>query len=911
MRPGVSPALERKRRSRAKSRAQASGPSRQPPRQKEAVSPAERKRRSRARDGVKTREAEARKRSRAREGVKTREAEARKRRNCQTNEKKEEVKATERERKRRSRARPAVKAGEAAARKRSRKLLPVSLKETAKLKRRNDYAKSKEDHNAKRKKRSEKRTPERVETENAAARESMRGLRRARRGIALERAGRFNTSMLWEVPGNDYTLGEFVNFPESAVLLWHANTGCWWEREPKMCIAWLHLYNKLDHARKVEVSADAVNATERKMRGLVALCRESVEDKVSLLRVVREHIKESDRENNKKWQQDERINDPRAAELEWLVTNGLQCGRDCKELREKRKPTPLVDSWARSLIGLKLKVEGGWWEHCQTCDKETEYDSEIVDVDYQVREAEVEEGENDKRYFVVFCEHENRRFPMEYKCVKQYARGVKQEGDKRYELPDKANLRVIDEEFEKLCTDTLEALEKNRDGDNSCECREFVEERIRQLLKSQFVKPGKQRELGQKFLKAQGRGTVSWGEAKVHSDTDLTSIDAPLLTCASCGFRRLHSSLPSGGDDGCFKVENKDVKLLHWAELDDAQRSEHRERMAKPPLSLPVNDKGGQDDFKDFETWRAYSRWPDKKPHELTNDATYPDWMFYKNSNGETDRSNPKYFHLHPELVEEFAGDDGRRDFRARLCRSCYKFSPDGKGKAPVRSVASGVDFGSPNRVGLVRLTPRERQVISPVRHYHCDVIIESNTGRQRELSHSALKGHSVLFDHDCPRVVKKLLSEEYINDSIEIHFVGPDGEYDHLAKKALGSAHVSARPFAVYQWLSVLREVNVMYSDVDALPKFDVSTRRMSPSFEEATELIDKCNKSLVDNATKIATDEKTVKETSVARDDIRGVRVTSGRSEEEPDASNDDLVSLLNRVADQRHTYALPNDI
>ena len=762
----------------------------------------------------------------------------------------------------------------------------------------------KEEQNKHKRDRREKRTPEEVENDKAEQRARMTGLRRARREIALERAGRFNTSMLWEVPGNDYTLGEFVNFPESAALLWHANTGCWWEREPKMCIAWLHLYNKLDHARKVEVSADAVNATERKMRGLVALCRESVEDKVSLLRVVREHIKESDRENIKKWQQDERINDPRAAELEWLVTNGLQCGRDCKELREKRKPTPLVDSWARSLIGLKLKVEGGWWVHCQTCDKAKIYDCEIVDVDYQVREAEVEEGENDKRYFVMFCEHENRRFPMEYKHVKQYARGVKQEGDKRYELPKEAHLRVIDEEFEKLCTDTLEALEKNRDGDNSCECREFVEERMRQLLKSQFVKPGKQRELGQKFLKAQGRGTVSWGEAKVYSDTDLTSIDAPLLTCASCGFRRLHSSLPSGGDDGCFKVENKDVKLLHWAELDDAQRSEHRERMAKPPLSLPVNDKGGQDDFKDFETWRAYSRWPNKKPHDLTNDATYPDWMFYKNSNGETDRSNPKYFHLHPELVEEVAGDDGRRDYRARLCPRCFEFKPSANSKAPMRSVASGVDFGSPNRVGLVRLTPRERQVISPVRHYHCDVIIESNTGRQRELSHSALKGHSVLFDHDCPRVVKKLLSEEYINDSIEIHFVGPDGEYDHLAKKALGSAHVSARPFAVYQWLSVLREVNVMYSDVDALPKFDVTTRQMSPSFEEATELIDKCNKALVDNATKIATDEKTAKEKSVARDDIRGVRVTSGRSEEEPVASNDDLVSLLNRVADRRHT-------
>ena len=62
MRPGVSPALERKRRSRAG-------------------------------EGVKAREAEQKRRSRAGEGVKAREAEARKRsRNQQTDEKKKEVK---------------------------------------------------------------------------------------------------------------------------------------------------------------------------------------------------------------------------------------------------------------------------------------------------------------------------------------------------------------------------------------------------------------------------------------------------------------------------------------------------------------------------------------------------------------------------------------------------------------------------------------------------------------------------------------------------------------------------------------------------------------------------------------------------------------------------------------------------
>jgi hypothetical protein len=187
-----------------------------------------------------------------------------------------------------------------------------------------------------------------------------------------------------------------------------------------------------------------------------------------------------------------------------------------------------------------------------------------------------------------------------------------------------------------------------------------------------------------------------------------------------------------------------------------------------------------------------------------------------------------------------------------------------------MRSVAKGVDFGSPRRVGLVPLTSRERQIISPVRHYQCAVKIESNDGKQREYSHSAIKGHSVLFDHDCPRVVEKLLSEESINGSMEIHFVGPDGQYDHLAKKALGSAQVSARPFAVYQWLKVLKEVNDMYSEYNSLPPFP-----------EVVEQIDKCNKSLVEDAINSTTDKKIAKEADIARDDIREVRVASGLGE------------------------------
>jgi hypothetical protein len=459
---------------------------------------------------------------------------------------------------------------------------------------------------------------------------------------------------------------------------------------------------------------------------------------------------------------------------------------------------------------------------------------------------------------------------MAYVDVKKYARGVKQKSGRRFDLPPTAHPRAIDEEFEKLCEDALEALEASSHEDNDVikTCRKFIIKRMNQIVDSQLITPEKQRELGQEFLKAQGRG-VLWGEAsEFEYEEDLTSVDTPLLTCASCGFRATNRCKDK---DMKLLFKDKDVKSLNWAELDDEKRSEHLERMAKPALSIPINDKGGTNDFEDVETWKTYSRWPAEKPDDLAKDTTLPDWMFCKNDNGELDRSKPKYFHLHPEFVQEFTDDDGRKDFKARLCCNCKEFKPSEKTKAPMRSIARGVDFGSPSRVGLVRLTPRERQIISPVRHYQCAVKIEPNDGKQREHSHSAIKGHSVLFDHDCPRVVKKLLSEESINGSIEIHFVGPDGQYDHLAKKALGSAQVSARPFAVYQWLKVLKEVNEMYSEYDdELEDFSI-----------VAEQILKCNKSLVEDAINITTDKKITKETDIARDDIREVRVASGHRE------------------------------
>jgi hypothetical protein len=676
-------------------------------------------------------------------------------------------------------------------------------------------------------------TAEKKEAVKARNTSSRREARQARKATAVNQAGSFATTELWEEPGWDYKFKDFQDDPELSALLFYANNGSWRNREPQMLTACLRLLDKL----RDSINDDA--DSEHKLCNLIALCRESIEDKVSLL--------------IKAWQVENGVNSSEMAALDWLVTKGLDSSDDYKQLRDKREPAPILDSWARSLIGMQLKVPGWWWTRKSNSKK---YDCEIVDVEYK---------DKAKRYFWIYCDEDNDSYPMAYVDVKKYSRGVEQKSGRRFDLPKKAYPNAIDENFEKLCKDTLEDLKaSNCENDDVIKkCREFVIKRTNQILDSQLVKPEKQRELGQKFLEAQGRGS-SWSGATKFNEENFESVDAPLLTCASCGFRC--QSTYSMDEDVKSLFKDKDVKSLCWAELDDDKRSEHLAKMGKPSLRLPINDKGDKDDF---EPWKAYSRWPAEKPDELAKDSTLPDWMFCENDNGELDRNKPKYFHLHPEFVQEFTDDDDRKDFKAKLCLKCCDFEPNKKSKAPIRSIARGVDFGSPVRVGLVRLTPRERQMISKVRHYNSVTKIESNTGRQREHSHSAIKGHSILFDHDSPRVIRDLLSEESINDSIGLQFVGPDGQYDQLAKKALGSAHVSARPFAVYQWLSVLGEVSEIYSVDRPLDDFPIVAER-----------IHKCNKALVKNAEIVIPDKDTAKETDAARDDIREVRVSSGHA-------------------------------
>jgi len=95
---------------------------------------------------------------------------------------------------------------------------------------------------------------------NAEMKDRVRGLRQARGAVKSAQSDKFDTTMLWEVPGRDFLFDHFQDDPQSSVLRWYANNGSWREREPKMCIAWLRFYNELDRELKLEASAGAADA---------------------------------------------------------------------------------------------------------------------------------------------------------------------------------------------------------------------------------------------------------------------------------------------------------------------------------------------------------------------------------------------------------------------------------------------------------------------------------------------------------------------------------------------------------------------------------------------------------------------------------------------------------------------------
>ena len=566
--------------------------------------------------------------------------------------------------------------------------------------------------------------------------------------------------------------------------------------------------------------------------------------------------------------------------------------------------TVVNKEWADKLIGLRLRVPTKWWRDKVTGKplKGTKlWECEIESVDPNDAEG---------RYFILKSldpddEYPDDRYPMAYIDVKKY---VDEEHPtfSSYEknLPpfQRDATPFVDWEHVNLLDRTRQDLIEVEECDSKIKgiLRKYCIDRIMQIQERQQVTPEKQHELGTRFLEAQGRGGLSWGKK-----TFGESIDAPLFTCASCGLRDFDCD---GRQYQYVKLDEPGLDILKLDEYQLEMRSERDYDDNFRPLEIPM-DKDGTP--KKIKTSEIYSIWPRGKLSEAMNvECTrwigcskadrakgfrnYKDCLFEDVPCGE--RCPPecpfyhgkrvKYFHLHHEFVEEYEEDDGKIGFKVMLCGDCHRSvtkknekTGDPEPEIPGLSIASGVDFGDFRRVGLTPLTLRERNIISKVRHYINIIKIEAVRGTN---AHSSIKGCGIMFDHDSPQVVKKLLTPESINGDVHLQFVNHKGEYDRLIARVTKGANVSGRAHVIYQWLEVLGRINKWY-------KGDKELQRLPP-FNEFKQTMDDCNKALVAQA-ELIEDEELEKQVDIARDDYASVRGTTTSSIVQLDCDENEL--------------------
>jgi len=665
----------------------------------------------------------------------------------------------------------------------------------------------------------------------------------------------FQGTQVYDIPGKDYLHEMFEDHPEVAVQLWYDNNGSWRDRELKWLVGYLHA---VDYLETKEMATRDVDERLDKLYGVFEV---GVKHRMTIITVVYTILSKEDWIALSKWQGDKCLEEFEMFALLWIADNidikqyeaeGLFEDVDVDE-KSKSCATTIHSAWAESLKGLRLQVPEYWWKHGDTGKQlkgQELWECEVEDVNL---------NDDAERYFIIKCidpddGYPNARYEMTYGDVKKYA-DTNQPDFSSFDLPTsprESSINYIDLDHVELCKHTYESLSVASGSGNNTKVilEEYIYRRVEQIIECQRLTPAKQQELGRRFQEAQGRG-VSWGK----KDFGGGSIDAPLYTCACCGYRNLDCY----GSDYQYHDLGTELDLL---KMNDENREIHNSRIEQgvgDPLILPVN-KGGE--TKVFETWKAYSVWPQDRDWVIETqqacnkgESEYDENLFEPNPLFGGKRL--KCYHLHPEFVEKYNKDNGKVGFRAKLCSGCSTSTM--LNTIPTRSIASGVDFGDYQRIGLEPLTLRERHIISKVRHCLNVIKIESNTGKLRSNHHSALKGCGIMFDHDSPQVVANLLTQESINGDVQLQFVGPNGEYDRLIAKAIKSANVSARAFVIYQWLGVLNRINEWYKDDDPLP-----------DFHEFEDMIDECNSDLAQRAELTASEDNI----NIARDDIAAVR-------------------------------------
>ena len=181
------------------------------------------------------------------------------------------------------------------------------------------------------------------------------------------------------------------------------------------------------------------------------------------------------------------------------------------------------------------------------------------------------------------------------------------------------------------------------------------------------------------------------------------------------------------------------------------------------------------------------------------------------------------YYYLHDEFIEPTpppfyaVAAEGAPVKRVRICQSCHtslvkaKTMPKKERRPPKHSIANGLDFGKPWRIGLEPLTLVEQVLIARVSVDMVLVKLSPPTG-SAGADQSALRGNAISFLHDGPTMAAKRLPDMMsAKKTIRVAFVGPDGKYDRHKAAAMAWTSLQVRPHIVYKWLRALKAVNPM----------------------------------------------------------------------------------------------------
>ena len=357
-----------------------------------------------------------------------------------------------------------------------------------------------------------------------------------------------------------------------------------------------------------------------------------------------------------------------------------------------------------------------------------------------------------------------------------------------------------------------------------------VRERLANEIHDEILTVEEQDNLVGDFLLRQGRGGYNAAYRQ----------ECSIKSCGACGKHEAERN-------GLEYVESH-LSQLGILKLNEEQRERFQQECSALPLMLPIDDLG---ELKEFHVWKLRSIYA---------------W------------ENSLYF-LHPELIHQVKVDEHRLMPATYLCKTCNAAVNDGQ--IPSNSLASGVDFGDCSRLPLLtRPNQMERAIIAKLRHYYTIVKVQPNgqPGWSRsDYTHSAIRGHAILFEHDAPKVAaSSLLSREHMQNAIGLHFLGPDGYMDQLIQNTLGTSFILGRAYVIYQWLAILNDINWMYENEYQLP-----------AFEDLKQVIKECNEHIVKTAVRV-TNADTLRAEAHIGDDVAKVRTTTSNHNREETASD-----------------------